>query len=163
MYQIGILPSRDATRQADLPRENDSVTGWWWLEVSQSHQKHLSKSVMFFFAQRYSKTTPLKRWLILGEILREFMTYNSFCHISKHMNHLRGQRWQTIRLSHLCVITYANLIKYWIIGLNPYQSALWHSNELRSGSQHLPCSCCYVIMDYSLSFVQMLICDERHN
>lgn len=72
----------------------------------------------------------------------------SFCHNSEHLIHLhlhlQGQRWQTICLSHLSVITYANLMKYGIIALNPSQSPLWHSSELRSGSQHLPCSCCYV-------------------
>lgn len=65
------------------------------------------------------------------------------------------QCWQNISFSHLSVITYANLIKYWIITSNPYQSLLWHSSELTSGSQHLPCSCSYVMVDYPSCFTQI--------
>ena len=46
--KISVLPGHDATRHADLTRENDSVTGWWWLEVSQSHEKHLSNNLVAF-------------------------------------------------------------------------------------------------------------------
>lgn len=54
------------------------------------------------------------------------------------------------------VDTYANLIKYWIIGLNPDQLVLCHSSR----SPHLLCSCYHVITDYSLRVIAILICDD---
>lgn len=96
------------------------------LEVSQSHQrfnKHLSNYLVSFCAEFINNSSVQK--VTLSGRNQSCIKDPQLIVPQFSMNHLQGQCWQTICLLHLPVISYANLIKYWLITLNPYQSPLW--------------------------------------
>lgn len=96
------------------------------LEVSQSHQrfnKHLSNYLVSFCAEFINNSSVQK--VTLSGRNQSCIKDPQLIVPQFSMSHLQGQCWQTICLLHLPVISYANLIKYWLITLNPYQSPLW--------------------------------------